>query len=705
MRPNHLACAPLLFLMMMIPDSAKAAPVNNSGEAGYREHCASCHGVSLSGRFGPALSGEIFQKKWSAYSPQSLLEYTSNTMPPAKAGQLTPSSYLAISNFVARFNGLAPASQQQSGQATQTSQPVDNASPNGADIPESLRDLSSVDPRDDDIYYQAALARRKALLTNFSPVTDAQLRNPSPGNWSMWRRTFDTRGYSPLEQISRANVESLTLDWSLSLSPGTNGVGPIVHDGVMFLKASGTVMALDASNGDLLWKYVGKNLSSERSPLSQTRGVALYNDRVYVPTMDGHVLALDVRTGKLIWDQMVFGPEGGLQLTAVPLVAGGKIIQGIAGCSGPDYGGGCYLVAMDAKTGKEAWRFHTIARPGQPGGDSWNGAPLEDRYGGSIWITGSYDAELNLVYFGTGQTYDVATLLQPNERIGKSSDALYTDSTLAINPDTGELVWHYQHLAGDVWDLDWAFERTLITLDGPDGPRKAMVTGGKSGIFDVLDAKTGQYLFSKDMGIQTLIKSIDPRTGNKIINPKARYTMEKGGFVCPYIVGGRNWLSTAYDTSTDLLFIPMVESCMEVFHRISYAERLASWRLMVPPNSDGKFGRVAAFNLRTKEIQWTNRRRAQPASAMLATAGGVVFEGSRDRTFRALNSETGKTLWETNLSDTPNSFPITYLVDGVQYVAVVLGGNTPQDISYRSYTPEIPNSNGARSIWVFALKD
>ncbi|RYD90166.1 MAG: hypothetical protein EOP61_30140, partial [Sphingomonadales bacterium] len=367
-----------------------------------------------------------------------------------------------------------------------------------------------------------------------------------------------SHGYSPLKQIDRANVGTLGLAWSLSLASGTNAIAPIVHDGVMFINSNGTVQALDARNGESIWKFV-RPATTTRVPNSQTRGMALYGDALFVPTIDNHVIALDARTGRVRWDHVIGKPAEQLQLTAAPLVVRGKVIQGVAGCQGGEYGGGCYIVALDAATGEEAWRFRTIARPGEPGGDSWNGAPWNKRYGGSVWVTGSYDADLNLVYFGVGQTYSISTLLDPQGRKGTSTDALFTNTTLAINPDSGKLVWHYQHAPGDVWDLDWSFERTLATLGG----RRIVVTGGKLGIFDALDAKTGDYLWSRDLGLQNLVTAIDPKSGRKRYDPALTPVVGTPKLVCPSTIGNRNWMSTAYDPGTHLLYVPVTPTCMD----------------------------------------------------------------------------------------------------------------------------------------------
>ncbi len=397
-----------------------------------------------------------------------------------------------------------------------------------------------------------------------------------------------------------------------------------------------------------------------------------------------------------------------MQITAAPIVVRDKVIQGMSWCVGATTPGGCYIVALDAKTGHEAWRFNTVARPGQPGGDSWNGAPLERRFGGSVWQTGSYDPELNLVYFGVGQTYVISSLLDDQGTKGASNDALFTNSTLALDPDTGRLVWYYQHAPGDVWDLDWAFEQTIAGT----GKDKMVLTAGKLGIFDAIDARTGHYLWSVDPGYQTLVVGIDPKTGRKRYDPAfSPPKVDIASFICPAAIGNRNWPSTAYDPTVQLLFVPMNPSCMDYVRHaaaktvdkgglaeLSYTQRRR-------PDSDGRLGVVAAIDVAHRRMAWIDKRRAASSSAILATAGGLVFTGGRDRAFRALDSATGRTLWQTWLPAPPNAFPLSYAVDGRQYVAVVAGGGTAVDVFFSSETPELPRSNASKTITVFALPD
>ncbi|HEY5413170.1 MAG TPA: PQQ-binding-like beta-propeller repeat protein, partial [Caulobacteraceae bacterium] len=424
-------------------------------------------------------------------------------------------------------------------------------------------------------------------------------------------------------------------------------------------------------------------------------------------------------TGKPEWYHAVLRPEEAtnkgradgvsFHLDGGPIVAKGKVIFGVS--LGTDTAkGGCFIVALDAKDGSEVWRFHTVAQPGEPGGDSWNGAPADQRFGGGVWTAGSYDPALNLVYFGVGNTYDAATLLEPRDGKVGPNDGLYTDSTLALDADTGKLAWHFQHVHRDVWDLDWVFEQSLVDLTIDGKPRKLVVTGGKIALFDALDRATGKYAFSRDMGLQNLVLAVDPKTGEKRLNPALAPEAGKSKFMCPSPLGARNWPATSIDPSTGMLYVPMVEFCTDYSYAPGSPQQTAaggvdiSFSGMLPrPDNDGRFSRLTAVNLKTGKVAWTRRQRAPLASATLATGGGIVFSGDRDRYFRALDETTGKTLWETRLNATPNSFPVTFAAGGQQYVAVTTGGGSSWDGATAAAGTEIVNPAGGATLWVFKL--
>ena len=498
---------------------------------------------------------------------------------------------------------------------------------------------------------------------------------------------------------------------------GADEITPLVHDGVVFIESANTIQALDGVTGDLLWQYarpLPEPLLNGRN--SVMRGLAIYQDKIYAPTADGHVIALNVKTGKPLWDHQVVVPLTGVyahsnhdfRLDGAPIIARGKVIIGVSlGITNPT--GGCFILGLDAQTGDEVWRFHTIARPGQPGGDSWNGAPVNQRYGSSVWTSGSYDPKLNLVYFGTGNTYDVATLLQPHPQKGASNDGLYTDSTVALDPDTGKLVWYYQHMNRDVWDLDWAFEQLLITLPVDGKPTNLLVTGGKMALFDAVDRANGKYQFSKDLGLQNLVSAIDPKTGKKFINPAFEPKANIDRLLLPDANGARNWPATSYDPDTHILYVPLAETCMDYTWVPGDAAQTAAggldirFTLRPRPDSDGKMGRIEAVNLKTKKVVWMYRQRAPIASAMLATAGGLVFSGAQDRQFTAHDAATGKVLWQSTLGAALSSTPVTYSIGGQQYVAVVAGNGGP--VAWPQLTPEIANPVGGTTLWVFKLPD
>lgn len=537
----------------------------------------------------------------------------------------------------------------------------------------------------------------------FTPVTEAKLMNPSPGDWLTWRRTYDDMGFSPLKQIDRSNVADLRVAWSWSLPNGPNEATPLVHDGIIFVHSFGDhVQALDARTGDLLWQY-SRDLPKD-AQASVKRNMAIYGENLYVPTSDVHVVALNAKTGKVVWDHEIADYKQGIRMTGGPLVAKGKVMQGIVG----RVAGGNYIVALDANTGQEAWRFYSIARPGEPGGDSWNGLPLDKRNGGSVWTAGSYDPALNLAYFGIAQTYDTGPLLHPVNQPGITNDALYTDSTVAINPDTGKLVWHFQHMANDQWDLDWAFERQLIQLPVNGSTQTVSVTAGKEAIYDVVDAATGKYVFSMDLGLQNVVAAIDPKTGAKTINPKTVPGDGETKLVCPHAGGAKNWIPSSYNPDTKMLFTPLVESCMDLIPVAAGGRASLSsgvrWTLRPRLDADGKYGRLEAINLATREVAWTQRERAPKTTGALDTAGGVVFSGSLDRYIKAYDDSSGKVLWQARLNDVPSSCPITYSVDGKQYLAVVVGNGGSQAATFPILVPEIQNppDHGA-AIWVFEL--
>jgi alcohol dehydrogenase (cytochrome c) len=673
-----------------IPVSFTSEQATN-GRRAYMQHCQSCHGINLvDGPSGSNLRGAEFRQSWFGRPADALFAGT-RTMPPTAPGSLSDTVYAELTAFLLAENGL----------------PVgDVAMPASADALHAL--LVPWMPPAPGAELPAGLTLPAAPsvvnpLDTIAPVTDAMLTNPPAGAWLTWRRTWDSQGFSPLDQITKANVGRLRLRWTWSLPNGPNEGTPLFHGGVLFVHGYGDrVQALDATSGDLLWQYA----RTPRSAPSVKRTIAIYDDRLYLATSDAHVVALSVKTGRPLWDRALTQNKNdiGFVVTGGPLVAKGKVMVGVAGTAA----GGNFIVGLDAKTGEPAWRIYTIARPDEAGGTSWNGLPLEKRNGASVWIAGSYDPALNLAFFGTGQTYDTGPLQTPASDPNVTRDALYTDSTLAINPDTGKLVWHYQHQPNDQWDLVWALEQVLFKL--PGSQKTLLATAGKQAIYDVLEADTGKYVFSMDLGLQDVVTAIDPKTGAKTIDPKKIPGRDKTVTVCPHSGGAKSWIPESYNPSTRMLFVPLNEACMDLVPVPSGGRTMLSsgvrWRLRPRPDSDGKYGRLQAINLETRKVAWTVRQRAPIVTGTLATAGGVLFAGSLDRVFAAYDDANGRELWRVRLNDVPNSAPISFLAGGKQYVALTVGNGGAMTRAFPMLVPEVKNPpEFSAALYVFELAE
>jgi PQQ-dependent dehydrogenase (methanol/ethanol family) len=671
---------------------------SGGGSAAYRQHCASCHGAQLEGlHLSPALTGERFDRAWGGKTADALMFQLRRMPPQQRAGSpaLSDETYTAILAYLLEANGQA---------ASDKPLPSDMKALAALTIPRLAAASSDVD---------APIAKSSgaaARLSALSPVTDKMLHNPPAGDWLQWGRTYDGQNYSPLKLITKNNVENLRPAWRTPLRGGTSMPTPIVHDGVIFLQTiPDTVLAIDGASGDILWRYQYKAATQA----SRKMGLALQGDRVIVPTSDLHVVALNGKNGEVIWDHPIQSDapttgRGQLQLRSAPLIVKDKIIQGVTSSFTP---GGGFILALDVNSGQELWRFYTIARPGEPGGETWNGLPLDKRSGGSVWHQGTYDAELNLIYFGAAPTYDTGLLLHPSGEPGTTSDALYTNCTIALNPDTGKLVWYFQHVPNDQWDLDWVFERQIVTTTIDGRRRKVILNVGKMAILDVLDAATGEYLYSVDSGTQNVITFIDPKTGAKTIDRSKWPDPNRPAVVCPGVSGARAWPPTSFSPQTSFLYLPLTEWCNNFGAEgsklltsgvgISSAEH--------PASADGMMGRVQAIDVKGKKLSWVHRQPSPVSTSLLATAGGVVFSGDLDPGLKAFDDATGKILWQAKLDDLPSGSIVTYTIGRTQYIAVVVGlrNNHVGDLS-RTYNAfrkrrgdNVETPSGGAALWVF----
>lgn len=685
-------------LCAQLPGQAALSYTHQQAEAGraaYTSYCVNCHGPHLNdGSQGTPLKGPAFMKKYGNRSVLDLFQIIRTTMPAANPGSLDAATYASLTAYLLQENALV---------AGKSELPSDPRQLARMHLPASGFSLMSFSP-----YTALKTVSLPNPLDHFIPVAKADLTDPPAQDWLTWRRGWNANGFSPLKQITAANASGLRVVWSWTLPAGSTEGVPLERDGTLFVQGFGdSVQALNAQTGDLLWRY-SPVLEPGVAPFEK-RGIALWGDLLYIGTSDVHVIALNVHTGKVVWDTKIGNNKVREQLNGGPLVAQGVVMVGTAGTGVGAKPGGPQLVGLDAATGKELWRFGTIAKPGEPGGNSWNGVPFMSRSGASIWTPGSYDPGTGLAYFGTGNTYDTGPLLPAKKGPGISNDALYTNSTLAVDPRTGKLDWYFQHFPDDQWDLDWAFERQLVNMTIDGKPRRVVITAGKIGIYDALDAQTGKYLFSIDLGLQNIVSAIDPVTGRKTVNTNLYPEVGKVKMVCPHGAGVKNYLPASWNQKSGILVMPLNEACMDIFPVPGGGPGIAfssgvNWGIRPRPHSDGKYGRVEALDLASHKVVWMVRQRAPITSGVLTTGGGVTFVGSLDRVFHAYDSATGKEIWHTRLNDVSSSSPISFAVDGKQYIALVVGEGGFQSQSYAPLVPEIQNPlNRGAAVWVFAL--
>ena len=548
----------------------------------------------------------------------------------------------------------------------------------------------------------------------FVPVTDATLQKPSPADWLMWRRTLDGWGYSPLDQINRNNVAKLQQVWKRDMmTGGSNEATPLVYDGVMYLPNTGDkIEAIDAKSGELIWEYQRPLLNARRGT---NRNVAIYGSLIIDTSMDNSVYALDAQTGKLAWQTQILDPSKPANASSGPIIANGKIIAGRQCQPGAGHEG-CIITAHDARTGKELWRTSTIPKPGEPGDETWGGVPMEQRWHVGTWMVPSYDPELNLIYVGTSVTIPAPKFIL----CGNENKHLYHNCTLALDADTGKIVWYYQHIV-DHWDLDHPFERILVdTAVAPAardvqwinpkikaGERRKVITGipGKTGVVYTLDRKTGEFLWARPTVSQNVIKTIDGNTGAVVVNEEALFTrINQSVVTCPGSTGGKNWPAGAYSPLTNAMYFPLQNMCQTATTTTDQRDPARVYGLtmvqQIPLGMD-KVGTVHAISVENGQTTWKYEQRAGTLS-VVTTGGGLVFGGDDVGMFRAFDDKTGKILWETNLGSPVSGFPISFAAGGKQYVAVATGSSLVANAALR-LTPETRPTATTPNIFVFAL--
>jgi alcohol dehydrogenase (cytochrome c) len=553
----------------------------------------------------------------------------------------------------------------------------------------------------------AALTATAQSPRAYSPVTDARLTSPEPRNWLMYRRTYDSWGYSPLERINARNVGTLVPVWTAST--GTNEghqSPPIVNDGVMFITTPfNQVFAFDAKTGDVKWRYRRQMPADIRMGHPTNRGVALYGDKVYMATSDAKVVALDAKTGAVVWEKAVADYNTGYYMTMAPLAARGKIMVGV---SGGERGIRGFVVALDAETGNQVWKTYTIPGPGEPGNDTWPGDSWKTG-GAPVWVTGSYDPKLGLTYWGTGN---------PGPWMGdaRPGDNLYTSSVIALEVDTGKLRAHHQYHWNDSWDWDEVSPPLLVDLPRNGTMVPGLVHPGRDGYLWMLERSASAITFisGKPYVKQNVFTKLDPVTGRPEYDMTHKPGVGKRAKYCPSLWGGKDWVPAAYSPKTNYLYIPANENlCQEL--EGEEVEYRPGQQFTGAQNTDftvaegaDHIGELQAWNLRTGERAWTHKYESPNWGPVLATGGGLVFTGgTTDRYFHAFDAATGKLLWQYRTNSGITGVPTSFEVDGVQYIAVQSGWGVDAQgmlgrIDRARNTETIVPQGGV--VWVFALR-
>ncbi len=590
------------------------------------------------------------------------------------------------------------------------------------------------------VFLVLAVAPVQAQVPGFTPVTEEMLLDPSPNDWLMFSRTYDAQRFSPLDEINRNNVGQLGMAWSRGLADGTTETIPTVYNGIMYLTVPGSnIQALDATTGDILWEYNRDYENDRVGPGGRSKTLSIFEDMVYFTAPDATLVALDARTGQVRWESQADNRGH----TSGSIVVEGKVISG-GTCTG-GLRENCYIAAHDARTGQLLWKFYTAQAPGDPPGfDTWGGAAVETRRASTWGLPGSYDAESGLVYWGIANP-------TPNTRaarhdgdsnaIGFTSPAdLFSNSTVALDPDTGELVWYYQHLPGDDWDEDINQERIVLRTEfnpdpdhvrwiNPDIPRgqerDVVVNIGEGGGMWVLDKNDGQFLWATPFPFDVnnfILQDIDVRTGIAHINEEL-IVDEPGERHVICFFNTRSYWPSAYHPGKNALYVPYIDNCLDMTSadpnapgggggRGGRGGRGAPERRVGIPREGStpeEMNGLARIDMATGEMTHWPQGPVPTTGAVLATAGDLIFWGDINRRFKALDADSGQLLWQSIVGGPVSMSTITYAVDGRQYVAVISGDNLAQPgLIAGTMGPmpvDIDPGRGNNAIYVFALPE
>ena len=543
-----------------------------------------------------------------------------------------------------------------------------------------------------------------AQTPEWEPVTSERLLAPEDGDWSSYRRTYDVTGFSPLDEINASNVADLRPIWSYSMRDNNRWVAtPVVANGLMYVaEGSGRVVAFDVVTGEAVWIHTRTypaDIATSQA-YNRHRGVSIYGDRIYWGTADSYLVALDARTGEQLWEVRTGDYTTGRGHNHPALIADGKVILGATGGERTMRG---EVSAFEAETGDLLWRTYTVPEPGGPGSESWSRSELPP-LGGATWGTMSYDPDLRMVYVGTGQPTPWPITLRGG------GDALYTNSILALDIDTGEIEWYFQIVPADNWDMDTVYESMLVDLEIGGETRRALIETSKIGWGLVLDRETGEFIQAFPTAYDNIVTGWTDQ-GRPVFNPDVIPSLDDVDSgrvfeVCPHLHGARNLNSPSFSPETGLYYLGVNNTCMDA--RFVSDDPQPNYLGMdsTPKRAPGYdyVGEFVAFDPVSGERRWEFRvpSGAAMSASALATGGGIVFGGTSDRYFFALDAGTGERLWQTRLNGDISGAPVTFEVDGKQYVAVTAGGRIAQTTSYALLSDvDVPQGSGV--VWVFAL--
>ena len=671
-----------LLIIIPIYKIGLAEPVHNLpnidiGKIAYEKYCAECHGYKLQGTaHGSNLSDNNFLQKLGK-NPDKLYQEIISTMPPGKIGNIEKKDYSNITNYILNFSNIKEEDNQDW---------VSFNDPSTIDQPEERQSLF-----------------KNKVLENFNNISDKDINYPKKNDWTSWRRTPLGHGYSPLNQINKENVKKLRLAWSLTMNDGSNQGTPLISQGIMILTHPGNmVQALNAENGKLIWEYRYTYPKDSMVLGGATKNIAIYQDKIFMATYDAALIALDIRTGKLLWKTIKANYKDGYTHSSGPIIANGTVISGINGCE-RYIEDGCFITGHDPSSGKEIWRTSTVALSGDINSASWGDTPDIFKAGSDTWVAGSYDPILNIFYIGTSQAKPWVAAsrgMSPNEK------ALYTNSTLAMDPKTGKILWFFQHIPGETIDMEVGFERILANI----GDKKIVLTVGKDGILWKLDREKGKFIDLKETINQNIYKTVDRKKGKVIYRDDILLSKIDTPFsACPGIYGGHNWQAASYDPENNLIVIPLHQLCADMVGRYieqkegggGYGADSKSYKM---DNIDGKVGKLVSINVENMNQIWEYKQDAMFLTGALTTAGGLTFIGDLERKFMAFNTKTGELLWHSVLGSALHGFPISYATNGKQYIAVQTGMGVFRALT-SLISPEIYQPEGGNAIYVFELQN